>query len=156
MLVKKNGETNPITLAGILVIPEIEGQREPSQFVGRLGPAVRPSPRRCPSAVPSLLRRRRHGFPRSHGPPESKVNGQWLTLRCPFFLLDGLGRAGATPLPALVAERHGGIPGDQRGANPPIDEPFAKSLRLTNLRRPISGRGHAGAAEELSRTRDRP
>jgi hypothetical protein len=31
---------------------------------------------------PARLGRRRHGFPRSHGPPERKVKTPWLRLRC--------------------------------------------------------------------------
>jgi hypothetical protein len=55
--------------------------KEPSQFVGRLDPQY---PRPLADVRPlscSLLRRRRHGFPRSHRPPERKVKAQWSMLR---------------------------------------------------------------------------
>jgi hypothetical protein len=56
---------------------------------GSLLPAVPPAPRRPRPPTPLRPRpparsgRRRHRFPRSHGPAEHKVSEQWLTLPCP-------------------------------------------------------------------------
>ena len=35
-----------------------------------------------PATPPAPAGRRRHGFPRSHGPSKREVNGSWLRLRC--------------------------------------------------------------------------
>jgi hypothetical protein len=43
-------------------------------------PDIATAPARAGPARPAT--ECRHGFPRSHGPPESKVNGPRLTLRC--------------------------------------------------------------------------
>jgi hypothetical protein len=47
-------------------------------------PIPAPPPAALPLAAPppAPFGRRRHGFPRSHGPAEDEVNGTWLTLRC--------------------------------------------------------------------------
>jgi hypothetical protein len=72
---KKNCETNPITAQESWWFSRLNGKG--TQPIRRpAGPTVRPSPRRCPSAVPSLLRRRRHGFPRSDGRPERRARPQ--------------------------------------------------------------------------------
>jgi hypothetical protein len=62
-------------------------------------PLARPPP-------PAPLGRRRHGFPRSHGPPERKVKIQWLTLRCP-----------ASPSPSTVRWSGFGPARNKRGRN---------------------------------------
>ena len=63
---------------------EPEGRRKPHNCdaPGHTNPTpMRPW---CPrqSRPPRPCGLRRHGFPRSHGPPERKVKGQWLTLGC--------------------------------------------------------------------------
>jgi hypothetical protein len=83
--------------AGILVIPEIEGQRNPANSLA--GWTRSTPPRQCPSPVPSLLRRRAHRFPRSHGPAKSSVSAPWLRLRCcpPARAMNGMSTPGDPP-----------------------------------------------------------
>jgi hypothetical protein len=45
-------------------------------------PEAMPAQPPAPPPAPAPAWRRRHGFPRSHGPAEHKVKTQWLTLRC--------------------------------------------------------------------------
>jgi hypothetical protein len=60
-------------------------------------------PRRPPRVpAPRPLGRRRHGFPRSHGPPERKVKAQWLRLRC---CTDRVQATLRRPVPARPSER---------------------------------------------------
>ena len=46
-------------------------------------PEAMPAPPPAPPPAPAPAWRRRHGFPRSHGPIEHKVKTPWLMLRCP-------------------------------------------------------------------------
>jgi hypothetical protein len=116
---EKNCETNPITSAGILAIATRKRQDEPGRCANQS--CLRSQVTAPRSPAPAGLRR--HRFPRSHGPPERRLNGQWLSLRCPFFWAIFLTSGRLDPGRCDAAAFAGGL---------------------------------AGAAEELSRARDRP
>jgi hypothetical protein len=73
---EKKLRNEPNHVPGILVVPEIEGQRNQGNSSAGWARST-PIPRRSPAAVPSFLRRCRHGFPWSHRPTRLSARPLW-------------------------------------------------------------------------------